>query len=100
MQHLEDFITQAKAKDTKAGYPKLLIPECNYAPDCSLQDDPELRGQWFEAVAGRMHEYGANSIGVLSFWNPTGGLSGPWDPNAAWYKSTVDDMNYITNTIF
>jgi len=101
MQHLEDFITQAKAKDTiTPGYPSLMIPECNYAPDCSLTGDPTLRGQWFEAVATRMHQYGANSIGILSFWNPSGSLSGPWDPNASWYPSTVQDMNDIINNIF
>jgi hypothetical protein len=101
MQHLEDFITQAKAKDTiTPGYPSLAIPECNYAPDCSLTGDPTLRGQWFEAVATRMHQYGSNSIGVLSFWNPSGPLSGPWDPNAPWYPSTVEAMNDITNNIF
>jgi hypothetical protein len=100
MKHLEDFITGAKAKDTIAGYPKLLIPECNYAPDCSLTDDPTLRGEWLEAVANRMHEYGSNSIGVLTFWKADGPLSGPWDPTAPWYQSTVNDMNYITNNIF
>ena len=101
MQHLEDFITGAKAKDTiTPGYPKLLIPECNYAPDCSLTGDPALRGQWFEAVATRMHQYGSNSIGVLTFWNPTGGLSGPWDPSRPWGTSTINAMNTIINNIF
>jgi hypothetical protein len=101
MQHLDDFITRAKAKDTiTPGYPKLLIPECNYAPDCSLTDHPALRGQWLEAVATRMHHYGSNSIGVLTFWRPGGGLSGAWDPSRPWGKSTINAMKTITTTIF
>ena len=70
-----------------------MIPECNYAPDCSLTDHPTLRGQWFEAVANRMRTYGTNSIGVLTFWHTNGKVSGPWDPTAKWYPSTVSDMN-------
>jgi hypothetical protein len=103
MEHLEDFITGAKAvatNTTTPGYPSLMIPECNYAPDASLDDDPALRGQWFEAIATRMHTYGANAIGTLTFWNPSGSLSGPWDPTAAWYPSTVADMNDIINNIY
>jgi hypothetical protein len=91
---------------------------CNYPADCSLlgepgdpgdpedagdsedPGDPTLRGQWFEAVANEMHQYGANSIGILTFWRDDGLDSGPWDPSKPWGHSTIGAMNYIINTIF
>jgi hypothetical protein len=119
IQHLKDFIDQAGPKDTSsAHYPKLVIPECNYSPDCSLLGEPEdpgdpedagnsedpgdptLRGQWFEAVANVMHQYGANSIGILTFWRDGGLDSGKWDPSKPWGHSTIDALNHIINTIF
>jgi hypothetical protein len=91
MARLEDFITRARAKDTiTPGYPKLVIPECN-TPKKSERPD------WFTSVCTRMHQYGSNSIGVLTFWNPTGPLSGPWDPTD---RNTIGAMNNIIGNIF
>lgn len=59
-----------------------------------------VRSTWPQPIpawVNDMHQYGSNSIGVLTFWNPTGGLSGPWDPSRPWGKSTINDMNYIIN---
>jgi hypothetical protein len=91
MARLEQFIRLAKPKDTKTpGYPKLMIPECNTPVKAERPD-------WFKSVCQRMHTYGAHSIGVLTFWNPKGPLSGPWDPTD---KKTIAAMNDITEHIF
>jgi hypothetical protein len=90
LARLEQFITQAKPKDTKHHYPKLVLPECNTPKKAE-------RPEWFTRVCQRMHVYGAHSIGVLTFWNPHGPLSGPWDPKD---KKTIDAMNDIVNKIF
>ena len=91
MARLEQFITLAKPKDTKTpGYPKLMLPECNTPKKAQRPD-------WFETVCERMHKYGAHSIGVMTFWNPAGPLSGPWDPKD---KKTIAAMNDIINNIF
>jgi hypothetical protein len=91
MARLEEFIKLAKPKDTKTpGYPKFMIPECNTPKKAE-------RPEWFNSVCGRMHRYGAHSIGVLTFWNPAGPLSGPWEPKD---KKTVAAMNDIINNIF
>jgi hypothetical protein len=87
---LEQFITKAKLKDTKAHYPKLMLPECN-------TPNKAMRPEWFKSVCERMHVYGSHSIGVLTFWNPTGPLSGPWLPKD---KKTIAAMNDITTHIF
>ncbi len=91
LARLEQFITLAKRKDTKTpGYPKLLIPECNTPVKTQRPD-------WFKSVCRRMHTYGAHSIGVLTFWNPAGPLSGPWDPTDT---KTIAAMNDVINSIF
>jgi hypothetical protein len=91
MDRLEEFITLAKPKDTETPrYPKLMIPECN-------TPNRAQRPAWFKSVCERMHVYGAHSLGVLTFWNPKGGLSGPWQPED---KQTIAAMNDITNKIF
>jgi hypothetical protein len=91
LERLDQFITLARPKDTKTpGYPKLLIPECNTPTESQ-------RPEWFESVCQRMHAYGSASIGVLTFWNPTGPLSGPWDPKD---KKTIAAMNEIVNHTF
>lgn len=91
LARLEQFITLAKPKDTKTpGYPKLMIPECNTPKQAQRPD-------WFESVCLRMHVYGAHSIGVLTFWNPAGPLSGPWDPKD---RKTIAAMNDIIDDIF
>lgn len=91
LARLEQFITLAKPKDTKTpGYPKLVIPECNTPA-------VDQRPAWFEGVAERMHKYGSHSIGILTFWNPKGPLSGPWQPTN---KKTIAAMNDIIDKIF
>lgn len=90
LARLEQFITQAKPKDTKSHYPKLMLPECNTPKKAE-------RPEWFKRVCERMHVYGSHSIGVLTFWNPHGPLSGPWDPKD---KKTIAAMNDIVNKIF
>lgn len=90
LARLEQFITLAKPKDTKTGYPKLMIPECNTR-------DQAQRPDWFESVGRRMHRYGSHSIGVLTFWNPKGPLSGPWKPED---RKTIADMNDVIDKIF
>jgi len=90
MARLEQFIAQAKPKDTKAHYPRLVIPECNTPRKAE-------RPEWFKRVCERMHVYGSRSIGVLTFWNPTGPLSGPWDPMD---RNTIVAMNDIASHIF
>jgi hypothetical protein len=90
LARLEQFITQAKPKDTKSHYPKLVLPECNTPRKAE-------RPEWFKRVCERMHVYGSHSIGVLTFWNANGPLSGPWDPKD---KNTIAAMNDIVNHIF
>lgn len=91
LARLEQFISLAKPKDTKTpGYPRLVIPECN-TPEKAQRPD------WFKGVCRRMHTYGADSIGVLTFWNPAGPLSGPWDPKDT---KTIAAMNDVINSIF
>jgi hypothetical protein len=90
MGRLEQFIEMARKKDTKTGYPKILIPECNTP---TVAERPE----WFKTVCRRMHAYGSHSIGVLTFWHANGPLSGPWLPTD---KKTIDAMNDIIDHIF
>jgi hypothetical protein len=90
LARLEQFITQAKLKDTKAHYPKLMLPECNTHKDVN-------RPEWFTRVCERMHRYGSHSIGVLTFWKPGGPLGGKWEPTD---KKTIAAMNNITTHIF
>lgn len=52
---------------------------------------------WFESVCNRMHIYGTNSIGVLTFWNVNGQLSGGWDPTDT---ATISSLNYCADHIF
>lgn len=90
LTRLEQFITMAKPKDTKSRYPRLMLPECNTPKEAE-------RPEWFTRVCERMHVYGAHSIGVLTFWNPKGPLSGPWEPKD---KKTIAAMNDIIKKIF
>jgi hypothetical protein len=91
LARLDQFITLAKPKDTKTrGYPRLMLPECNTPEEAQRPD-------WFKGVCERMHGYGAHSIGVLTFWSPTGSLSGPWEPTG---KKTIAAMNDIIDKIF
>ena len=91
LARLDQFIAMAKPKDTKTpGYPKIVLPECNTPVEAE-------RPAWFESVCERMHTYGSHSIGVLTFWNPTGPLSGPWEPKD---KKTIAAMNHIIDDIF
>ncbi len=93
MQRLDSFITLAK-QHASSGYPKLLIPETN-APDKTQQQ--KKRDAWFEAVCTRMHGYGSNSIGVLTFWGGQNAqLGGPWTQNV----NNVNELNYIISNIF
>jgi len=107
MDRLETFIQGAKAKDTiTPGYPRLLIAEtntpvnpvpCSPSPCTPTPPAPRTGGigvGWYETVCNRMHQYGTNSIGVLTFWKTTGELSGPWDPSLA------PTFNTIIDTIF
>jgi hypothetical protein len=90
LARLDQFIAQAKLKDTKAHYPKLMLPECN-------TPNKTMRPEWFKRVCERMHVYGSHSVGVLTFWNPRGPLSGPWLPKD---RNTIAAMNDIVNHIF
>jgi hypothetical protein len=90
LARLEQFIAQARPKDTRAHYPRLVIPECNTPRKAE-------RPEWFTRTCERMHVYGPHSIGVLTFWNPTGPLSGPWDPED---RNTIAAMNDIVSHIF
>jgi hypothetical protein len=90
LARLEQFIAQAKPKDTKNHYPRLVLPECNTPFKAE-------RPEWFTRVCERMHVYGSHSIGVLTFWNPHGPLSGPWLPKD---RKTIAAMNNIVNHIF
>jgi hypothetical protein len=90
LARLEQFITQAKHKDTRSHYPRLAIPECNTPRTAE-------RPEWFKRVCERMHVYGSHSIGVLTFWNPKGPLSGPWLPKD---RNTIAAMNDIVDHIF
>jgi hypothetical protein len=72
------------------GYPRLLVAETN--------DNVESnRPAWFEAVCRMMATYGTNSIGVLTYWNRNGPLSGPWEPCDI---ATIYRMQYIISSIF
>jgi hypothetical protein len=90
LARLDEFITLAAPKDTRHHYPKLMLPECNTPAKSE-------RPEWFESVCKRMHAYGSHSVGVLTFWNRTGPLSGPWDPTD---KKTIAAMNDIIDHIF
>jgi hypothetical protein len=90
LARLDQFIAEARVKDTVNGYPRLLIPECNTPTESK-------RPAWFKAVCRRMHRYGSNSVGVLTFWNPHGSLSGPWQPTD---RATIKAMDDITKHIF
>jgi hypothetical protein len=90
LARLDEFIRQAKLKDTKEHYPKLMLPECNTHKDVN-------RPEWFTRVCERMHIYGSHSIGVLTFWKPGGPLGGKWEPTD---KKTIAAMNKITTHIF
>jgi hypothetical protein len=90
LARLDEFITLAGPKDTRNGYPKIVLPECNIPVKAERPD-------WFKSVCERMHTYGSNSIGVLTFWNPDGPLSGPWDPKDT---KTIAAMNDIIDNIF
>jgi hypothetical protein len=81
---------------TAPNYPNVIICETNMPPDPNT-GSTEYRGQWFEAVCTRMHTYGSDNIGVLTFWRDDGSLSGPWLPGD---KPTEQAMNYITDSIF
>jgi hypothetical protein len=114
LQQLENFINLAKGLDTTRppghGYPKLLIAETNTplipplcSPEPCTSPTPAPRAGppgtgWFESVCTRMHKYGSNSIGVLTFWKESGPLSGPWDPGhdgttAAALRNCIDIFN-------
>jgi hypothetical protein len=51
---------------------------------------PHYRAQWFELLAEWMAANGGRCI--ETFWNPTGGLSGPWLPDD---KRTIDALRSI-----
>lgn len=100
MERLEAFITKAKAKATRTatpGYPRLLIAECNSPIASRMFPHAAPRPEWFTAVCKRMHKYGTNSIGVLTYWNANGKLSGSWRPKD---KATIGAMNDIIHNIF
>jgi hypothetical protein len=85
LAQLENFIKLAKTIRGGSTYPKLLIAETNTPPVSSEYPNAAPRSGpagtgWFESVCTRMHNYGANSIGVLTYWNVSGKLSGAWDP--------------------
>jgi hypothetical protein len=94
MCFLDAFINNAEiftANGPANGYPKILIAEAN---DNSSDAN---RVAWFESVAMRMHEYGSNAVGILTFW---GGVhaaqSGSWDPTNF---AVIDGMNDVINNI-
>lgn len=107
LQQLENFINLAKPLDAiTPNYPKLLIaetntpltpPPCTPEPSCQVPPAPRSGGigvGWYETICARMHNYGANSIGVLTYWNENGQLSGPWDPGPT--TSTDPDGTTVT----
>jgi hypothetical protein len=94
MSKLETFIADAKDNTPDYpwyNYPPLLIPETNTP---TVDDRPT----WFNDVCGRMHQYGSNSIGVLTFWGgQCASLSGAWLPGDA---KTIQAMKDITGGTF
>ena len=61
LKQLEKFIGLAKPLDpTGKRYPKLLVAETNTPHE-------KQRPEWFTAVCTRMHRYGSNSVGVLTY---------------------------------
>jgi hypothetical protein len=90
--YLDTFITNAK-DFAAGGYPNILIAETNN----NKNSTPANRATWFGDVAARLHTYGANAVGMLTFWNPSGNLSGPWDGTDA---TVIDEMNNIINIVF
>lgn len=90
----DTFITSAKTftknDPFNSGYPMLLVAETN----SNVESE---RPQWFNEVCSRMATYGANSIGVLTFWHPKGPLSGAWDPSD---QNTITEMNSIISSVF
>jgi hypothetical protein len=91
LARLETFITLARKKDTiTPGYPRLMLPECNTPIDSQRPD-------WFKEVCTRMKKYGANSAGVLTFWNGPGTIGANWDPTDT---KTIAAMNDVVEHIF
>jgi hypothetical protein len=91
---LDTFIDQAKPKDTKNNYPKLLIAETNTPVSSTYPDAAPRTGGvgtgWYQSVCARMNIYGTNSIGVLTYWKDGGGFSGAWN-----YNEDIDgDFDY------
>jgi hypothetical protein len=90
MCFLDTFITNAKLK-AASGYPKILIAETNN------KSTSASRVAWLEHVATRMHAYGSNAIGILTFWGGASApLSGPWNPADT---TVINGMNHIINHI-
>jgi hypothetical protein len=51
---------------------------------------------WFESVCSKMHNYGPKALGVLTYWNVNGQLSGGWeDPDG----TTAAALNNCINKI-
>ena len=88
MCFLDTFITNAKIK-AASGYPKIIVAET------SNNDTDDNRVLWFQRVAERMHTYGANAVGILTFWKDDGSLSGPWDGDL----NIISGMNDIIDNI-
>ena len=81
----QKFRDLAKAKDKVSGYPWLVIGETN-CPNQSLRPD------WLKYVASWMHDYGPHARAMLTFWSPTGNLSGPWDSSDAATITALRDI--------
>jgi hypothetical protein len=97
---LDTFINNAKVKTAVKGvpgYPKILIGETNFNDGNKEPTGcPQTQGAWLTAVAQRMHQYGANAVGILTFWREGASLSGGYDPTDL---ATVNAMNNIINTV-
>jgi hypothetical protein len=51
---------------------------------------------WFESVCSTMHNYGPKALGVLTYWNVNGALSGGWeDPDG----TTAAALNNCINNV-
>ena len=84
------------------GYPKILIGETNYNIDTIVgappSGCPQTRADWFNQIATRMHHYGNNAVGILTFWRVGAELSGAYDPEEEYPDEPLGDrINDIIN---
>jgi len=90
MCFLDTLISNAKLKAV-SGYPKIIIAETNN------RSTDANRVEWFDQVAQRMHQYGSNAVGILTFWGGVHArLSGAWDPKD---DAVIRGMNHVINKI-